>query len=267
MRQFSRSTELCASFDQNGRNKEIIFRRFKEFYELHTKLQELFIEAPLPTLPGKIILGRSSVKTVAQARFNELTRYIEELFAMPPRISHCDLVYTFFHGSLRDRQDYVFYSTTCPYSPLTESSEHTKTPQAKLCLTYFKDKSLLGVMVMHVRHLSGANISTINTSLLPTTKVKLRLQLKNGTNIKRKTHSVANSPDPTFNESFTFITPDSEISSNILNISVKEMNIGSILCSCSIHLGELNFSLKTCVRWFELDVLEKGEHNQPAFFK
>ncbi|KAI6652607.1 hypothetical protein LOD99_4392 [Oopsacas minuta] len=264
MRQFSRSVELCASFDQDGRNKEIIFRRFKEFHELHTKLQETFLEAPLPTLPAKIILGRSSVKTVAQTRFNELTRYIEELLALPPRISHCDLIYTFFHGTLRDRQDYVFYSTTHPCSsPLTNSSDCTKTPQAKLCITHFKDRGLLSVMVMHVRHLSGANITMINASLLPTTKVKLKLQLKNGANIKRKTHSVSNSPDPTFNESFTFNTQDSDITSIILNVSVKEMNLGNIICCTNIHISDLNFTPKTCVRWFELEVLEKGE----LFFK
>ena len=186
---------------------------------------------------------------------------------MPPRVSHCELIYTFFHGTLRDRQDYVFYTTTCPYSPITESSEHTKQPQAKLCITYFRDKVLLNVMVMHVRHLSGANISMINSSLLPTTKVKLRLQLKSGTVIKRKTHSVSNSPDPTFNESFQFNIQDSDLAGTTLNLSVKEMTLGTIICSASIQLIELNFNGKTCVKWFELDMLDRSEQFQPAFFK
>ena len=186
---------------------------------------------------------------------------------MPPRISHCDLLYTFFHGTLRDRQDYVFYSTTCPYSPLTESTDHTNKPQAKLCITYYKEKILLNVMVMHVRHLSGTNISMISAALLPTTKVKLKLQLKSGTMIKRKTHSVSNSPDPTFNESFTFNIQDSDLSSTVLNLSVKEMTLGTIICSSNIKLIELNFNAKTCVKWFELDMLEKSEQFQPAFFK
>ena len=186
---------------------------------------------------------------------------------MPPRISHCDLLYTFFHGTLRDRQDYVFYSTTCPYSPLTESSEHTKNPQAKLCITYFKDKVLLNVMVMHVRHLSGTNISMINSTLLPTTKVKLKLHLKSGAIIKRKTHSVTNSPDPTFNESFPFNIQDSDLSGTVLNLSVKEMTVGTIICSTNIQLFELNFNAKTCVRWFELEMHDKSEQFHPSFFK
>lgn len=76
MNKFARSIELTASIDREGNVREIIFRRFKEFYELNTKLQETYPEAHLPILPTKILIGRSTVKTVAQARFNELKKSV-----------------------------------------------------------------------------------------------------------------------------------------------------------------------------------------------
>jgi len=47
------------------KRKELVFRRYSEFHEMHTKLMAQFPDHTLPTLPGKIYVGRSQVRHVS----------------------------------------------------------------------------------------------------------------------------------------------------------------------------------------------------------
>ncbi|PIK56433.1 hypothetical protein BSL78_06677 [Apostichopus japonicus] len=67
-----------------------IFRRYSEVVELHQKLGILYPHVKLPSLTGHKAVGRTHIKQVAEK--GKQTR-------------RCDLVYTFFHPSLRDEKD------------------------------------------------------------------------------------------------------------------------------------------------------------------
>ena len=45
--------------------KEQVFRRYREFHELHTKMVSQFPDHTLPTLPNKIYFSRSQVRQVS----------------------------------------------------------------------------------------------------------------------------------------------------------------------------------------------------------
>ena len=50
-------------------------------------------------------MGRTHVRTVAQARKAELETFLHSLLHLAAEISESDLIYTFFHPMLRDEQD------------------------------------------------------------------------------------------------------------------------------------------------------------------
>jgi len=54
-----------------------VFRRYSEFLDLHQALDRLFPEAPFPPFPPKIYIRRSSVKSVAISRMQDLDYYIK----------------------------------------------------------------------------------------------------------------------------------------------------------------------------------------------
>lgn len=50
-------------------------------------------------------VGRSNTKQVAERRFRDVQAFLTSLFQLADEIAHSDLVYTFFHPTLRDQQD------------------------------------------------------------------------------------------------------------------------------------------------------------------
>ncbi|KAH9518581.1 hypothetical protein Btru_005705, partial [Bulinus truncatus] len=82
-----------------------IYRRYSRFFDLQTKLLDLFpieggafdpAKRVIPFLPGKIIFGRSQIKDVAMKRLKELNYYCQKLIQLDPRISQCEEVLEFF---------------------------------------------------------------------------------------------------------------------------------------------------------------------------
>ena len=51
--------------------------RYSEFHSMHQKLRSTFPRHPLPSLPRKILFGRSQIRAVAQQRMTELQRYLK----------------------------------------------------------------------------------------------------------------------------------------------------------------------------------------------
>ena len=49
-------------------NKELVFRRYSEFHEMHTKMVANFPDHTFPALPGKIYVGRSQVRHVSEPK-------------------------------------------------------------------------------------------------------------------------------------------------------------------------------------------------------
>ena len=46
---------------REGSKPAHIFRRYREFHEMHTKLFQSFSDAPLPQLPGKVLVRHKSL--------------------------------------------------------------------------------------------------------------------------------------------------------------------------------------------------------------
>ena len=53
----------------------------------------------------RVLIGRTHVKTVAEARKGEVEKFLKQIVDLANEVSECDLVYTFFHPMLRDEQD------------------------------------------------------------------------------------------------------------------------------------------------------------------
>ena len=53
----------------------------------------------------RVLIGRTHVKTVAEARKSEVEKFLKQIVDLANEVSECDLVYTFFHPMLRDEQD------------------------------------------------------------------------------------------------------------------------------------------------------------------
>ena len=65
-----------------------LFRRYREFDELHGRLGLCFPGDNLPTFPGKTYLpGKSRTRETAEKRLIDLNKYINELLSMEARIS------------------------------------------------------------------------------------------------------------------------------------------------------------------------------------
>ena len=63
---------------ENGVTEDMfIFRRYSEFLDLSQALERQFPDAPFPPFPPKIYLRRSSVRTVAMSRMQDLDYYLK----------------------------------------------------------------------------------------------------------------------------------------------------------------------------------------------
>ncbi|ESN98134.1 hypothetical protein HELRODRAFT_114012, partial [Helobdella robusta] len=142
----------------NQKVPSYVLRRFSEFQELHRKIISTFPLVQWPTLSGKFILGRSHVKSVAEARKSELEVFIKSLLNMTKEISEHDLIYTFFHPMLRDEQELKTNQLKLkevPQSPTSPGgARHTaRVIDGSIKLNIFYKTYGLTVMVMHVKGL------------------------------------------------------------------------------------------------------------------
>ena len=89
----------------------VIYRRYSQFYELHSQLIDLFpvqggvyrqTDRTLPYLPGKILFGRSHIRKVALDRLQPISDYCGGLIKLPHNISRCSLVIQFFETNSID---------------------------------------------------------------------------------------------------------------------------------------------------------------------
>ncbi len=92
-----------------------VFRRFREFHELHAKLVATFPKTDLPTFAQKIYVGRSHTRAVSEKRQKALHQYFQDLLAMPAAVRDSDIVYAFLHTLPRDSTD---LSRQTPFTPV-----------------------------------------------------------------------------------------------------------------------------------------------------
>lgn len=94
-------------------SKYIIHRRYSQFHEMHSHLEDRFpIEAgaisakdrTLPSLPGKIFFGRSAVRDVTDKRLPHLNSYLKTLFELPDKIRYDSIVMAFVRPTSEDKK-------------------------------------------------------------------------------------------------------------------------------------------------------------------
>lgn len=191
-----------------------IFRTYREFIEFHQKLCMMFPLAKFHSLPGNPLMGRSNVREVAERRKNELSFFVITLMRMAEEISHCDLVYTFFHPLLRD-QEGVAREKEARSLALRSRRSSSLTEihgQIKLSIVY-KNKSLY-VMIMHAKNLSSPK------GTAPDPYVKTYLLPDPNKVTKKKTKIVSKNCHPTFMEMFVYDYSLDVIHHKALHVSV-----------------------------------------------
>ncbi|KAM4902281.1 neutrophil cytosol factor 4 [Sylvia borin] len=91
-----------------GGGRYLIFRRYREFYALHTKLEERYgpesnnspFTCTLPVLPGKVFVGAK--KEIAENRIPILNVYMKNLLCLPAWVLMDEDVRLFFYHSTFD---------------------------------------------------------------------------------------------------------------------------------------------------------------------
>ncbi|XP_062990656.1 neutrophil cytosol factor 4 [Elgaria multicarinata webbii] len=93
-----------------GGGRYMIFRRYSQFYNLHTKLEENYgpenknsrFTCTLPVLPGKVYVGAK--KEIAESRIPALNMYMKKLLSLPAWVLLDEDVRLFFYQSDFDSQ-------------------------------------------------------------------------------------------------------------------------------------------------------------------
>ncbi|XP_044534167.1 neutrophil cytosol factor 4 [Gracilinanus agilis] len=93
-----------------GGSKYLIYRRYRQFYALQTKLEERFgpesktapFVCTLPTLPAKVYVGVK--QEIAESRIPALNYYMKKLLSLPPWVLMDEDVRIFFYQSSYDSE-------------------------------------------------------------------------------------------------------------------------------------------------------------------
>ncbi|XP_022083711.1 phosphatidylinositol 4-phosphate 3-kinase C2 domain-containing subunit beta-like isoform X2 [Acanthaster planci] len=236
-----------------------IFRRYSEFSEFAQKLAVLHPQARVFNLRSGPLVGRTHVNQVAEKRRNELDLFLRHLFALPPEVSQCDLVYTFFHPSLRDEKDahLAYKSVKLKNDPITtDTVEPTVAPgqfsgRVQVAIRYQKDA--LMIMVRHAADLlapdKGEPDPYIKTYLLPDP----HKQTKRKTRIQKKTSN------PTYNEMLVYYIPWSEVLKRTIRLTAWDSDYlkeNNFLGGIDIPIASLDLSVET-VAWYMLGNLAR----------
>ncbi|XP_071809737.1 phosphatidylinositol 4-phosphate 3-kinase C2 domain-containing subunit beta-like isoform X3 [Asterias amurensis] len=247
---------------ENSTVPSFIFRRYSEFSELNQKLAILYPKARMLNLRSGPLVGRTHVKQVAEKRKNELDVFLRQLFAMPAEISLCDLVYTFFHPSLRDEKDahLAHKSVKLKNGPLfpidTDDDSKTATEptfargeisgRVKLAIHY-KSHALL-IMVRHAVDLLALDKGQ------PDPYVKIYLLPDPHKQTKRKTRIQKKTSNPTYNEMLVYNFPWSEVLNRTIRLTAWDSDYlkeNNFLGGIDIPVSSLDLSVET-VGWYKL---------------
>jgi phosphatidylinositol-4-phosphate 3-kinase len=223
-----------------------LFRRYREFNELHNRLVLCFPGDNLPTFPGKTYLpGKSRAKETVERRVTNLNKYICDLLEMDARIAESDVVYTFFHCLIRDEQD------KAKMEEEGANEEGAVAGKVKVHLMYDRRSQSLSVMIQHVKDLVPRDGSDSADPY-----VKMYLQPDTNKTTKQKTKVAKRSLHPTYNETFTYKLPPPILRQRSLELSVWDASIilsKQCLAIATIELSTLQSELAGgCGFWVEL---------------
>lgn len=244
---------------QNVKVPSIVFRHFSEFLEFREKLMQRFPLVCWPPLSGKVVFGRSNVRTVAVNRKTEITNFVNEIFQHAPEISECDLVYTFFHPLIRDEQSSDLNMNNGLHDTVNNVRNLTTTGirgELKISIQYQKEH--LQVMIMHARGLCSYGIEN------PSPYVKLYLLPDPDKQTKQKTKVVKHSTHPTYNEVMQYKMSLEEVKKRTLQVTVWNHDVlkeNQFMGATYIHLRRLDLSQEN-TEWRPLGNLQMSSSSQ-----
>ncbi|CAD6185060.1 unnamed protein product [Caenorhabditis auriculariae] len=206
---FSQTRFICIKSKFDGKNLAVssyVYRSFAEFDELYSKLRRRFPNVIFSLGSGTNM--RSNVREVAQKRMIDVQMFLRYLFSLSPEISHCDLVYTFFHSILRDNK--------CDNYQDFDDMGASNHCQVFLRVQYNGAREVLSIFVGHVK-----NLSLLQTGQEPDPYVKTYVKPDLQNFAKRKTQVVRGTRNPTFNQELTYEKfPESLLTTRVLEVSV-----------------------------------------------
>ncbi|CAH1786121.1 unnamed protein product [Owenia fusiformis] len=238
-------------FREGQRVPSHIFRRYSEFYEFHSKLVMTFPLATIPPLPGKILLGRTHIKTVAEKRKMELENFMRELLLLAPEISQHDLIYTFFHPMLRDETEVDKMDKQKVREP-TSPRELNRSIQGEVKLSLLYKSDSLYIMVMHAKDIANG------CGEPPDPYIKTYLLPDRGKFTKKKTRIVERTFHPTFNEMLIYRMPYDQITTRTLQVTIwnyDRLKENEFMGAVYIKLSEVNL-LKEEAKWYTVGNLQ-----------
>ena len=236
--------------DDNS-DPKFIFRKYDEFQELQTKLSHVFGSSAVPSLPGRVLVGRSEIRDIAMKRRNELDSFLVEILKSD-LLSNSEIMYTFLHSYIRDEQDSVKFADILFQ---LENGMPRSRVGGEIKLSYQYRHGRLNILVMHARNLvprsvQGTADPYVKSYLLPdpnkATKQKTRIAKKN--------------LNPTYNQTLSYAMSLEELQSRTLQVTVWDSDsvgvndyLGGVNCYLSTH--DLT---KEVTQWFQLRDLELG---------
>lgn len=242
-----------------------ITRTFREFSELQMRLNCMFPSSHFHDINKSTssflmdFVGRNNTREIAERRLYELSTFLKKLIALPPEISECDLIYTFFHPILRDQSannggDISLSGESSSTFGSQEYSEAQRSAlylgsngQVKLSLSY-KNSSLI-IMVMHAK-----NLALLEGSISPNCYAKTYLLPDPHKQTKRKTRVVRQSCHPTFMELIVYRIPLQALKRLTLQVSVWHSELvqyKAFMGAALIPLDKIDLS-KEITSWYPL---------------
>ena len=242
-----------------------ITRTFREFSELQMKLDCMFPSGNIYDINKSTssflmdFVGRNNTREIAERRLVELQTFLHKLLILPPEISQCDLICTFFHPILRDQstnqgdQSLLNESTSSTFGYQEHSSAQRNAlylgsnGQVKLSLSY-KNSSLI-IMVMHAK-----NLACLEGSISPNPYAKTYLLPDQHKQTKRKTRVIRQSCHPTFMELIVYKIPKDSLKRLTLQVSIWHSELvqyKAFLGAALIPLDKVDLSKET-TSWYPL---------------
>lgn len=235
----------------NQRVPSFVMRRYSEFQELHRKLVMTFPLVRLPSLSGRVILGRAHVRTVAATRKEELQAFLKHLLHCSQEVAQHDLIYTFFHPMLKDEQD--FDKTNVPKLRDNPEQLNRRRIDGSVKLNLFYKNGEMTVMVMHVKDLGPTS-----SGEAPNPYAKLYLLPDPLKQTKKKTKIAKNTFNPTYNEMFTYRAPMECLRQRTLQVlicSYDTLKENEFLGAVHLPLSDIDWTRADSTAWYRLQTL------------
>ncbi|KAH7968509.1 hypothetical protein HPB52_009102 [Rhipicephalus sanguineus] len=229
-----------------------VVRTYPEFLELYQKLVRMFPLAKFYPLPKGSLVGRSNTREVAQRRMQELGAFLTSLTKMAEEVSHCSLVYTFFHPLLRDQEGMAEDENECDnLRQISQRVNLSKGIVGRIKLSIVYKANALSIMVMHAENLACMRKS------LPDCYIKAYLHPDPEKVTKRKTKVVFKNNHPTFMEMLEYNYPHAFVAERVLEVSAWDhdrVQENEFLGAAIIDLSRMDLTRES-THWYHLNAV------------